>query len=106
MSGDLAGFDPADPSTWHPMHAAVSSPMQRAAKLLGVPLGTNMAPGIEHLARSLFPDSDGREVERLRGLLAETLDSWASTAVCACLGDSTCRSCAERSRIRREAGLT
>lgn len=51
---DLPGFDPADPSTWHPMNGVVVDALHTVAPMLGIPPGTNLAPAAEHIARTLF----------------------------------------------------
>ena len=55
MPDELAGFDPADSSTWHPMNGVVVGALQGVASMLGIPLGINLAPAAEHIARRLYP---------------------------------------------------
>jgi len=115
-TANLPGFDPADPSTWHPMHGTVASPMQRAYKMLGVRPGTDMAPAIEHLARTLFPPAAAAgsnalddSAERLGRQLAVTKAHYQRrcellTERRELLGDEVDRITAENERLRGLVG--
>lgn len=63
----MPGFDPTDSTTWHPMHGPVVDALWGAAHMLGVPLGANLAPAAEHVARRLFPASDAPGKDGPRG---------------------------------------
>lgn len=58
---DLPGFDNSVPSTWHPMHRHVTGALHGVTGMLGIRLGTNLAPAAEYIARALWPGVSGTE---------------------------------------------
>lgn len=62
---DLPGFDYSVPSTWHPMHRYVTSALHGVTGMLGVRLGTNLAPAAEHIARALWPGVRSDQTNRV-----------------------------------------